>query len=164
MSAAQLLSPPNSPRDHRLFVPRRPSPLSLPPMAPHLSLDASSTTTSSRSEQPKTGSKMPRYPLEKQRRAGRVSRCQRQAPMNIPSIASGSGSGQAPVQDMVPSPTTTLPLTPRSAASTISSLYRPRGNPASSMCAMLFGSCFAAFAVSSRRLETINMRSISGAR
>ena len=173
MSAAQLLSPPNSPRDHRLFVPRRPCPLSLPPMAPHLSLDASSTTTSyqpfSLSElalgTPKTGSKMPRYPLEKQRRAFKdlemeqerkrqSQQMQRQAPMNIPSIASGSGSGQAPVTDMVLSPTTTLPLTPRSAASTISSYSqhdseeasksRPRGNPASSMCATLFGSCFGA--------------------
>ncbi|KAJ3529794.1 hypothetical protein NMY22_g8848 [Coprinellus aureogranulatus] len=210
MSASQILSPPNSPRDHRLFVPRRPSPLSLPPMAPSLTQTASSTSSFqpfSLTEivlvTPKTGSKMPRYPLEKQRRAFKdlemeqqrkrqSQQMQRQDPMQVPG-GGGSGSG-GPVQDMIPSPTTTLPLTPRSGASSISSYSqhdseensksKPRGNLVSNLCATYLGSCFgsyplailmydrsadidhcaAAFAISSKRIETINMRSIASAR
>lgn len=217
-SSAALLSPPNSPRDHRHYIPRRPSPLSLPPVAPHISFastslsdatnHASGTTTGyyqpfSLTEfavsTPRTSGvvKVPRYPLEKQRRAlkdlemeHRRQQMQKQNPMVVPSITTtfasssadgtagtGQGEGGSP-QDVLPSPTTTLPLTPRSAASSVSSYsqhedesgQRSRGKGGSmqgSLCATLFGSCFAAFAISSRRLESMNMsnvRTIASAR
>jgi len=176
-----MLSPPSSPRDHRHYIPRRPSPLSLPANAPHLPMAASSSVyqpfslTELAVETPKTGARMPRYPLEKQRRAlkeleqdhqqKRLSQqMQSQQPMSLP-------RGQAPVQDM-PSPTTTLPLTPRSSASSVSAysqheeeaLKRKGRSVPTSMCATLFGSCFAAFAISSKRLETVNVRTIASAR
>lgn len=166
---SQLLSPPSSPRDHRHYIPRRPSPLSLPPTAPHLSLAGSSSgyqpfaLTEFAVTTPRSGSKMPRYPLEKQRRAlkelemeqerkRQSQQMERQQPMQVPrGHASSAGS---------PSPTTTLPLTPRSGTSSASSYSqpsdddgksRPKRGPAATLCTTLFGSCFGTLLFHRRR-------------
>ncbi|KAF6750238.1 hypothetical protein DFP72DRAFT_851922 [Ephemerocybe angulata] len=193
--ASSLLSPPNSPMDHRHYIPRRPSPLSLPPVgtpAPsttHTSMGFDASTSSyqpfSLSEfavaTPRTGARIPRYPLEKQRRAlkeleqeqqrkRQSQQMQRQAPMGVPGRNGSCDS-------VMLSPTTTLPLTPRSGASSVSNYsqeaqhtqerrapsYR---NPALAMCATVFGSCFASLSGPAKRLDTMNMnmRTIASAR
>ena len=80
-------SSPTSPRDPRYYVPRRPSPLSLPPLAPHMAFQGPSThhvtfqapshgfqafatlaVPNTAHEQGGRVYKEPRYPLEAQRR------------------------------------------------------------------------------------------------
>ncbi|KAH6886016.1 hypothetical protein BKA70DRAFT_1574133 [Coprinopsis sp. MPI-PUGE-AT-0042] len=170
---SSMLSPPSSPMDHRHYIPRRPSPLSLPPMAPTISLGAASegfqpfTLSALGFDSPKTGAKLPRYPLEKQRRAWKEfedqkqqkdqQQMQRQPPMQL--TRQGSSS-----RDYL-SPTSTLPLTPRSGASSASSRYsvedsvddsnngKSKTSGQRTFCTVLFGSCFAAFRTASSTIE-----------
>ncbi|TFK24530.1 hypothetical protein FA15DRAFT_669509 [Coprinopsis marcescibilis] len=166
-----LSSPPVSPMDHRHFVPRRPSPLSLPPFAPVPSNSSSSYQPFALSDialaTPKTGSRVPRYPLEKQRRAWKefedqrqAQQMQRQPQMQVPLAHSNSRE--------TPSPTSTLPLTPRSPMSSASSRYSqndPDDNKKSksvqrTFCGTIFGSCLGVFAKSSAHVEAIHMRQV----
>jgi hypothetical protein len=203
---SQLLSPPQSPRDHRYYVPRRPSPLSLPPIAPHLALPAASSNMPPLSalaafamETPRrTGAKMPRYPIEKQRRAWKEfetrneskkqdrqteqeeegqRQMQAQEPMLVPklppsrnnSVASTTSDARGSSTSLSGGgSTTSLPLTPRSAAiSSASSQYSQhdqdldeeeqqlaRGKrPSSTFCSRIFGPCFGGFAGRPPRVE-----------
>ncbi|EAU81064.1 hypothetical protein CC1G_10355 [Coprinopsis cinerea okayama7 len=177
---SQLLSPPSSPRDHRHYIPRRPSPLSLPPLAGQLTASSGSSNFQPFSlsafviDSPRAGGKVPRYPLEKQRRAWKEleeeqqrkrqqQQMQRQEPMQIRSSS---------VETL--SPTCTLPLTPRSAKSSASSAYSQHDDETNngksklvqrSFCAALFGSCFAVFHTSAARIETAHAaRQIASAR
>jgi len=179
MTSQSLLSPPASPaspvspRDHRHFVPRRPSPLSLPPIAPHIAKDADlsfqplAALSTFALETPKTGSnsKVPRYPLEKQRRAWKEiedqrqqQQMQKQAPMQVPRANSTSISL---------SPTSTLALTPRTPLSSASSRYsdhdgdehqqqvsRPMQR---TFCGAVFGPCLGVFVKSTKHIETIHL-------
>lgn len=152
---ATVLSPPSSPRDHRHYIPRRPSPLSLPPLSPRPPITAGGTShyqpfslTAFVLDSPKAGSRVPRYPLEKQRRAWKEledqkqqKQMQKQDPMRI--------QGSSSAMDL--SPTSTLPLTPRSASSTYSdhengdvgyTNSRVPNVVQRSFCGTFFGSCF----------------------
>ncbi|KAF5320483.1 hypothetical protein D9611_010699 [Ephemerocybe angulata] len=125
---------------------------------------------------------VPRYPLEKQRRAlkeleqeqqrkRQSQQMQRQAPMGVPGMNGSCDS-------VMLSPTTTLPLTPRSGASSVSNYSQEAQhtqerrvapsyhNPAVAMCATVFGSCFASLSGPAKRLDTMNMnmRTIASAR
>jgi len=170
---SQLLSPPLSPRDHRHFIPRRPSPLSLPPMAPTLSIGGGGHASFQPFsldafvvDSPRAGAKVPRYPLEKQRRAWKELEDRKQQQQMQPSSPMDIAAGGS--RDML-SPTMTLPLTPRTPASSASSRYsqhdpddasngksKPPAPP--SFCATLFGSCFAVFHKSSQHIEAVHLR------
>lgn len=142
-------SSPTSPRDPRYYIPRRPSPLSLPPLAPHMAFQGPSThhvtfqapshgfqafaalaVPNTAHEQGGRVYKEPRYPLEAQRRFLSEAR----KALNEVKRDKDEEQPKSPCQTLPPpsptttqqqpkaqsSPTLTLPLTPLSGASTVS--------------------------------------------
>ncbi|EDQ98343.1 uncharacterized protein LACBIDRAFT_336053 [Laccaria bicolor S238N-H82] len=140
---------PTSPRDPRYYIPRRPSPLSLPPLAPHMAFQGPSThhvtfqapshgfqafaalaVPNTAHEQGGRVYKEPRYPLEAQRRFLSEAR----KALNEVKRDKDEEQPKSPCQTLPPpsptttqqqpkaqsSPTLTLPLTPLSGASTVS--------------------------------------------
>jgi len=127
-------------------------------------------------DSPRAGSKVPRYPLEKQRRAWKELEEKKQQQQMQPSspmtmIATTSSSSD---RAGFSSSTSTLPLTPapaRTPVSSASSRYSEEqdeldngksksssGPLPRSFCASIFGSCFAVFYSSSQRIEGMQLR------